>query len=197
MIVIESTFWPLVVVGAVPDGARDDHGPLEDGLWASADLRLAVVIAGEHARGTAAQEEVFAWLSRHRDRLSRSVSRVAWIYRPPRAAAPRRRMADVVRRPPIQRRIDDLPVGASGGGVAVSRGLCFSGRIASPVGPAARPGSDSATTGVGLTGVQFGYVPYHPNPVVRGGRLRYRRGGAACTGAAHVWRLPTVKDPLG
>jgi hypothetical protein len=82
MIVVESSHWPLVVVGAVPDACAPDRGAIveEGSLWASGDLRLAVVIAGEHARARAAQEEVFAWLAWHRERLTRSVSRVAWVF---------------------------------------------------------------------------------------------------------------------
>jgi hypothetical protein len=42
-------------------------------------MRLAVVIAGTQSRARAAQEEVLAWMARHRERLHRCVCRVAWI----------------------------------------------------------------------------------------------------------------------
>ena len=82
MILVEATFWPVVVVGAIPDSGdiTIKMVSVEDGrLWSGGDLRLAVVIAGDHARGWAAQDEVFAWLARHRDRVWRCASRVAWI----------------------------------------------------------------------------------------------------------------------
>lgn len=83
MILVEATYWPLVVVGAIPDSAdvaawTDAFD--EDRLWSTGDLRLAVVIPGTHARAGAAQEEVFRWLARHRDRLWRCVFRAAWIF---------------------------------------------------------------------------------------------------------------------
>jgi hypothetical protein len=82
MIVIEQTHWPLVVVGALPEAEGDHDVPPTnpEPLWGSEDLRLAVVIRGEHATACVAQAEVFAWLSAHRMRLLRCVSRVAWIF---------------------------------------------------------------------------------------------------------------------
>lgn len=83
MILVEATHWPLVVVGAVLDAADPTDGSAwleEDALWSGGDLRLAVVIAGSQARAWKAQEEVFRWLTRHRERLSRCVFRVAWIF---------------------------------------------------------------------------------------------------------------------
>lgn len=83
MILIERTHWPLVVVGAVPNTpghAPSSRASEDDALWASEDLRLAVVIRGDHARAWLAQVEVFAWLSDHRARLWRCASRVAWIF---------------------------------------------------------------------------------------------------------------------
>lgn len=52
----------------------------EDRLWSGRDVRLAVVIRGDHSRAWVAQEEVFKWLARHRERLWRCVFRVAWIF---------------------------------------------------------------------------------------------------------------------
>ncbi len=82
MILVESTYWPLVVVGAVPDspdGATASCAD-EESLWSGGDVRLAVVIAGHDARAVRTQEEVFAWLCRHRERLRRCVYRTAWIF---------------------------------------------------------------------------------------------------------------------
>lgn len=82
MILVEGTYWPLVVVGAIPDSPATAEPTMtidEGHLWSGGDLRLAVVIAGDHSRAWVAQEEVFDWLGRHRDRLLRCVSRVAWI----------------------------------------------------------------------------------------------------------------------
>lgn len=83
MILVETTHWPLVVVGAIPDslGAGEPVATAdEDRLWSSGDVRLAVVIRGDHACAWVAQEEVFKWLARHRERLWRCVYRVAWIF---------------------------------------------------------------------------------------------------------------------
>ncbi len=82
MILIEHTYWPLVVVGTLPASADDaSHTPSNpESLWDSEDLRLAVVIRGDHACASTAQAEVFAWLSAHRTRLMRCVSRIAWIF---------------------------------------------------------------------------------------------------------------------
>jgi len=83
MILIETTHWPLVVVGAIPDTTRtdDERCAVDEGrLWSGRDLRLAVIVRGEHAQAWAAQEEIFTWLCRHRDKLWNCVARVAWIY---------------------------------------------------------------------------------------------------------------------
>ncbi|MGC4081006.1 MAG: hypothetical protein QM736_02575 [Vicinamibacterales bacterium] len=81
MIVVEHTHWPLVVVGTVPalDGTRNDAPTNTAHLWLSSDVRLAVVIRGHRDGAQSAEAEVFAWLRAHRARLSRCVSRVAWI----------------------------------------------------------------------------------------------------------------------
>lgn len=83
MILVETTYWPLVVVGAIPD-TRDAGESMttvdEDRLWSGGDVRLAVVIRGDHSRAWVAQEEVFKWLGRHRTQLWRCVFRVAWIF---------------------------------------------------------------------------------------------------------------------
>lgn len=82
MIFVESTHWPLVVVGAILDPDGDADGPserLREHLWRTDDIRLAVVISGDHAHAWVVQDEVFAWLRRHRDHVWRCVSRVAWI----------------------------------------------------------------------------------------------------------------------
>src|SRR5262245_24561119 len=83
MILVEGTFWPLVVVGAIPDSSATAEPTMtidECRLWSRADLRLAVVIAGDRSHACVAQDEVFAWLRRHRQRLRQCVSRVAWIF---------------------------------------------------------------------------------------------------------------------
>lgn len=80
MILVETTHWPLVVVGAIPDSTGEPMTSVdEDRLWSSGDVRLAVVIRGDYACAWVAQDEVFKWLARHRDRLWRCVFRVAWI----------------------------------------------------------------------------------------------------------------------
>lgn len=82
MILVEATFWPLVVIGAVPGQDRTDEivAALEESeLLSGRDVRLAVVIAGDHTHAALAEEEVLTWLGRHRDRLARCASRVAWI----------------------------------------------------------------------------------------------------------------------
>jgi hypothetical protein len=83
MILVEGTYWPLVVVGAIPDSPATAEPTMtidEGRLWSGGELRLAVVVAGDHSRAWVAQEEVFDWLGRHRDRLRRCVSRAAWIF---------------------------------------------------------------------------------------------------------------------
>jgi hypothetical protein len=82
MILVETTHWPLVMVGAVP-GSPNGAEPLdidEHRLWFCGDVRLAVIIRGDQRSAWAAQEEVFAWLMRHRERLWRCVYRAAWIF---------------------------------------------------------------------------------------------------------------------
>ncbi len=82
MIVVEATFWPLVVVGAVPELDRwfDPAVPVdEERFWSAKALRLALVVAGTGSRARAAHEEVFRWLRRHKDALWARTCRVAWI----------------------------------------------------------------------------------------------------------------------
>ena len=83
MVLVEGTFWPLVVIGALPNSTPADDAVTtvdETLLWSAHDLRFAVVISGNHSHAWMAQEEVFAWLSRHRERLWECASRVAWIF---------------------------------------------------------------------------------------------------------------------
>lgn len=81
MIRVEASFWPLVAVGAVPDAEADGGSATADErLWLRGDVRLAVVIPGDHSRAWLAEEEIFAWLDQRRDSLWRCVSRVAWIF---------------------------------------------------------------------------------------------------------------------
>ena len=83
MILVEGTFWPLVVVGAVPNSPASAKPELTiDGArqWSSHDLRLEIVIAGDHATAWKFEDEVFAWLGQHRERLRGCVSRVGWIF---------------------------------------------------------------------------------------------------------------------
>ena len=83
MILVEGTFLPLVVVGAVPNSSAIAEPEMTIDaarLWSSHDLRLAIVIAGNHANAWKFQDEVFAWLAQHRKRLRRCVSRVGWIF---------------------------------------------------------------------------------------------------------------------
>jgi hypothetical protein len=83
MILVEATHWPLVIVGALPDWPDSEKRVEvvdEERLWSGGDVRLAVVIRGDHACAWIAQEEVFRWLSRYRERLWQCVFRVAWIF---------------------------------------------------------------------------------------------------------------------
>src|SRR5262245_55161341 len=82
MIVIEQTHWPLIAVGSIPEpeGHTDHTVPDESLLWASDDLRLALVVRGDHASAWRAEAEVFTWLLRHRDQLWLCASRVAWVF---------------------------------------------------------------------------------------------------------------------
>ncbi len=82
MILIEQTHWPLIVVGTIPESSTEPvPAPADpEHLWDSENLRLAVVIRGDHAGACLAQAEVFAWLAAHRARLWRCVTRVAWIF---------------------------------------------------------------------------------------------------------------------
>jgi len=82
VILVEQSYWPLVVVGALeePLSAETRVDSDESGLWASDDLRLAVVIPGDLTRACSAQAEVFDWLECHREALWRCASRVAWIF---------------------------------------------------------------------------------------------------------------------
>ena len=82
MILVDTTHWPLVVVGAVPGSipAAEPSRMDDDRLWSCGDVRLAVVIRGDHQSASQAQEEVFRWLARHKERLWRCVYRVAWIF---------------------------------------------------------------------------------------------------------------------
>ena len=82
MIVVEGTFWPLIVVGAIPegDGSVDLPGAVdEERLWSTGALRLALVVAGTGSRARAAHDEVFGWLRRHHSTLRVRTCRVAWI----------------------------------------------------------------------------------------------------------------------
>lgn len=83
MILVEGTLWPLVVVGALPDSGETDDAVMtvdERRLWSMNDLRVAIVIPSQESCGMAAQDEVFGWLMRHRTRLRRCASRVAWVF---------------------------------------------------------------------------------------------------------------------
>jgi len=83
MILVEGTLWPLVVVGALPDSGDTDDAVMtvdEGRLWSMNDLRVAIVSPAPEACGMAAQDEVFGWLMRHRGRLRRCASRVAWVF---------------------------------------------------------------------------------------------------------------------
>lgn len=79
MVRLEATYWPIVAVGAVSESV-DDEFLDERAVWEGQDLRLAIVIAGDHLRAWQAQEEVFAWLQQRREHLSSTVSRVAWVF---------------------------------------------------------------------------------------------------------------------
>lgn len=81
MLLIEGTFWPLVVVGAVSDAGSADVVMTVDEhrLWSSDDLRLALVVPGSGRRAREGQGELFRWLLRHRRVLCRRTVRVAFV----------------------------------------------------------------------------------------------------------------------
>ncbi len=82
MVLMEGTWWPLVVVGVLPECAdqRDVMTPLSDEhLTATDSLRLAVVIAGSGQRARRTQDEVLAWLCRRTNVLAQHTYRIAWI----------------------------------------------------------------------------------------------------------------------
>jgi hypothetical protein len=83
VIVIESSWWPLVVIGYVGDtcAANLEQAVVidEDCLALGDDLRVALVVAGEGEAATRAQRELLAWLKRFEQILGQRTRRLAWI----------------------------------------------------------------------------------------------------------------------
>lgn len=82
MIVIESTYWPLVVVGPVneatvrPTDAVTIH---EDELCSADGLLMALVVPGQGDRALMANDEIVDWIRRRHALVSQRVWRLAWI----------------------------------------------------------------------------------------------------------------------
>ena len=81
MLLIEGTFWPLVVVGAVSGvGSTDVVMTVDEHrLWSSDALRLAFVVPGSGRYARERQKELFNWLLRHRKVLCQRTVRVAFV----------------------------------------------------------------------------------------------------------------------
>jgi len=81
MLLIEGTFWPLVVVGAISDAGSADVVMTVDEhrLWSSDALRLAFVVPGSGRHAKERQKELFNWLLRHRRVLCRRTVCVAFV----------------------------------------------------------------------------------------------------------------------
>lgn len=82
MIVVERSWWPLVVVGQIPDQSIapvettvDDETCLE---WGE-DLRVALVVAGTGKAAARAQRDMMDWLGRFETVLSLRTRRLAWV----------------------------------------------------------------------------------------------------------------------
>ncbi len=82
MIVIEGSWWPLVVVGEV-DGdvlAPSSETSVDERCLALSDeLYLAIIIAGQGDQSLRAQRSVLRWLCRLRRILTPRVRRIAWV----------------------------------------------------------------------------------------------------------------------
>jgi len=80
MLLVEGTFWPLVVVGAVSDASSDVVMTVDEHrLWSSDALRLALVVPGSGLCARKRQGELFRWLVRYRKILFRRTVRVAFV----------------------------------------------------------------------------------------------------------------------
>lgn len=82
MIVIERSWWPLVVVGQIPDRhASPPDAALgdEDCLEWGEDLRVALVVAGTGKAAARAQRDMMEWLRRFETVLSLRTRRLAWV----------------------------------------------------------------------------------------------------------------------
>lgn len=82
MIVIEGSWWPLVVVG---QAAAADTPPSsavlmdEHCLEFTDDLHIALVVAGAGAAAVKAYNDLLAWLLRVERRLDQRTCRLAWV----------------------------------------------------------------------------------------------------------------------
>jgi hypothetical protein len=83
VIVIERSWWPLVVVGQVPDHhAKNPDAAIvgdEDCLEWGEDLRVALVVAGTGKAAARAQRDMMEWLRRFEAVLSLRTRRLAWV----------------------------------------------------------------------------------------------------------------------
>jgi hypothetical protein len=82
VIVIEGSWWPLVVVGQVasPDLSRQPAVLVDEHCFELSDeLRVALVVAGAGAAAVKAYRELLAWLQRFERTLDQRTRRVAWV----------------------------------------------------------------------------------------------------------------------
>jgi len=82
VIVIEGSWWPLVVVGQVAGPALSRQPAVlvdEHCFELSDDLRVALVVAGAGGAAVKAYRELLAWLQRFEQTLDRRTRRVAWV----------------------------------------------------------------------------------------------------------------------
>lgn len=81
MVLIEDTFWPLVVVGV--RGGSDTSRVHPDCQWrplrVGVPLLLALIVPGIGTRGHKALKELSEWLREHGAVIHHRVARVAWI----------------------------------------------------------------------------------------------------------------------
>ncbi|MQA31021.1 MAG: hypothetical protein GEU82_14515 [Luteitalea sp.] len=82
MIVIEGSWWPLVVVGHVSGSTLPGQSAVlvdEHCLELSDDLRVALVVAGVGVAAVRAHREVLGWLKRFERSLEPWTRRLAWV----------------------------------------------------------------------------------------------------------------------
>ena len=82
MIVIEASWWPLVVIGHLAGSAPPHQSAVlvdECCLELGDDLRVALVVPGAGSAAVKAHREVLGWLQRFEPCLERRTRRLAWV----------------------------------------------------------------------------------------------------------------------